>query len=572
MGPGLLPAEDPPNVLLIITDDQGFGDLGIHGNPVLKTPHLDRLAGQSVRFDQFHVNPLCAPTRAALLTGRYSLRTGTHGVARGQETLRAEERTLGEVFRDAGWRTGYFGKWHNGEHDPHTPTGQGFEESFGFNLGHWNNYFDTTLLSNDVWVSTSGYIADVLTDAALRFIHQEGEAPWFCYLAYNTPHSPFQVPDKYFDRYKALGLDDKLACVYGMCANLDDNIGRVLQVLDDTGQGANTIVVFMSDNGPNGVRYNAGMRGKKGDYHLGGIRVPCFIRWPANLQADVMVTNIAAHIDVLPTLMELCDIEPSEGLPLDGRSLVSLLAGDSVDWPDRKLFFQNSTPAGTGGASASVRTQDRHLVRTWQGWQLFDLTRDPGEETDVTSREPERAVQLQQAYATWYEEISKDIPPQRLPVPVGRSEAPRVELSVAQAELQENVRYSGEYPNNAWAIAWTSKGAGVEWRIDVQHEGDHVVVLQYLCTDPEPGKPVVIAAGDQQRTLQPAKTGRVQVDSPDRVPRGEVYELEWQRLGAGTLRLTHGIQSLSVTAPEGCRSFELKGVVLERTERTELSP
>ena len=229
--------QDHPNIVLIMTDDQGWGDIHSHGNPKLDTPVMDRLAQEGVRFERFFVSPVCAPTRASLLTGRYFLRTGTHGVTRAFETMRSEEITLAEAFKQAGYATGHFGKWHNGAHYPHDPNGQGFDEYLGFSAGHWNNYFDTHLIHNGRRVETEGYINDVLTDAAMAFIDQHKDDPFFVYLPYNTPHSPFQVPDQYFNKYKERGFDDKNATVYGMVENLDDNLGRLFDRLDLIARG-----------------------------------------------------------------------------------------------------------------------------------------------------------------------------------------------------------------------------------------------------------------------------------------------------------------------------------------------
>ncbi|MQY63441.1 MAG: sulfatase-like hydrolase/transferase, partial [Calditrichaeota bacterium] len=292
-----------PNILLIMTDDQGWGDITSHGNDVIKTPVMDRIAAEGARFERFYVSPVCAPTRAALLTGRYCLRTGTHGVTRGQENMRSDEVTNAEVFKQAGYATGCFGKWHNGAHYPHHPNGQGFDEFFGFCAGHWNNYFDTTLDRNGQPVETKGYISDVLTNASMAFIEQNRKRPFFCYLPYNAPHTPWQVPDRYFDKYKAKGLDDETACSYAMTECLDDNIGRLLGQLDELNLAGDTIVLFLTDNGPNTDRYNGGMKGRKGSVNEGGVRVPLFIRWPGHIRPGTYVKPIAAHIDLLPTLV-----------------------------------------------------------------------------------------------------------------------------------------------------------------------------------------------------------------------------------------------------------------------------
>ncbi|WP_245897232.1 sulfatase-like hydrolase/transferase [Hymenobacter nivis] len=253
-----------PNVVLILTDDQGWGDLSANKNPWLKTPNMDRLAQQGTSFEHFYVSPLCAPTRASLLTGRYHLSTGVVSVSKGLETMDSEETTLAELFRANGYQTGMFGKWHSGQHYPNRPNDQGFDEFLGFCAGHWSNYFDTKLDHNGELVQTTGYITDVLTDAALKFIGANQDKPFFCYIPYNAPHSPFQVPDAYFNKFKAKGRSNELACVYGMVSNLDDNVGRVLAFLKKRKLKKNTIVIFMTDNGPNGTRYNGDMRGIKG--------------------------------------------------------------------------------------------------------------------------------------------------------------------------------------------------------------------------------------------------------------------------------------------------------------------
>src|SRR5688572_20798457 len=358
-----------PNVLLIISDDQGYGDLSLHGNLHLRTPNLDRLATNGIQFERFFVGSVCAPTRASLLTGRYSLRTGVRGVTRGEETMRSEEVTVAEALRAGGYRNGYFGKWHNGENFPHTPQGQGFDEQFGFNLGHWNNYFDTTLKRNGRPEKTRGFITDVLTDEALRFIDTNRARPFLCFVSYNVPHSPFQCPDRYFDPHKRAGLSDYQASVYGMLENMDDNIGRLLGKLDELKLRENTIVVFLTDNGANGQRYNAGMRGWKNNLHEGGTRVPFFISWPARWKVPRQVPEIAAHIDVFPTLVELCGVPTPQTLPQDGRSLVPLIDRKTNGWPDR-VFFQQWQAGPRAERIGSVRTQRFRAVNDGAGWEL----------------------------------------------------------------------------------------------------------------------------------------------------------------------------------------------------------
>ncbi len=246
-----------PNVLLVLTDDQGYGEIGSHGNPNLKTPAMDSIAAAGARFERFFVSPVCAPTRASLLTGRYHLRTGVTGVTRGYETLRAAEWTLAEMFREANYATGAFGKWHNGRHMPNYPNGQGFQEFLGFCGGHWNSYFNPPLEHNGAPTRRNGYINDVFTDAAISFIDQNRDRPFFCYVAYNTHHSPWRAPEADWQRFANLGLDAKAQAAYAMVHNLDSNLARLLASLSKAGVDKNTIVLFLTDNGANSNRFNA---------------------------------------------------------------------------------------------------------------------------------------------------------------------------------------------------------------------------------------------------------------------------------------------------------------------------
>ena len=557
-----------PNVLLIISDDQGYGDLSLHGNPHLRTPNLDRLATNGIQFDRFFVSPVCAPTRASLLTGRYSLRTGARHVTRGEETMRSEEVTIAEALRGAGYRNGYFGKWHNGEHFPYTPQGQGFHDVFGFNLGHWNNYFDTTLERNAKPEKTRGFVTDVLTDEALKFIESNRTRPFFCYVAYCVPHSPFQCPDRYFDKHKRAGLNDYLASVYGMVENMDDNIGRMLAKLDELKLRDNTIVIFLSDNGPNGARYNSGMRGVKGTFHEGGTRVPFFINWPEKFKEPHIVREIAAHIDVFPTLLELCGVPMPKTLPQDGRSLVPLLDGQTNAWSDRILF--NQWMAGPRpDQSGSLRTQRFRAVKNGSNWELFDMQRDPEQKRDASAEFPDEKRRLVTAYEQWWKEIKAQLPaPWPPPIPVGHVEENPVELPVPQSQFSGGLRFSGKHPNNAWLTNWASTNARVEWTLDVVRAGNYAVTLSYLCRQGDAGARIRVKAGDASIEGSTRATPIVQVPSRDRVPREEVYEMEWQSLPVGTLTLPKGKTTLSVEplAKPGAEVMQLKSVYLKRED------
>ncbi|NQT25174.1 arylsulfatase [candidate division KSB1 bacterium] len=532
-----------PNILLILTDDQGWGDITSHGNEILSTPNMDRIAAEGVRFDRFYVSPVCAPTRASLLTGRYHLRTGVHGVTRGEENMRAEEVTLAEILKSKGYSTGCFGKWHNGAHGPMHPNGQGFDEFVGFCAGHWNNYFDTQMEHNGQTIETEGYMADVLTDKALTFMEDQKENPWLCYIPYNPPHSPFQVPDQFFDKYKQMGLDDTLACVYGMCENLDDNIGRLLDKLDDLEIADNTIVLFITDNGPNSDRFNGNMRGRKASVHEGGIRVPCFIRWPGRIEPGRTVLPIADHIDILPTVLSLCDISLPGELELDGKDLTPLIRNPEADWTDRALF---SYWAGRG----AMRTEQYRLIVNPESVELYDMIKDPGETKDNKGENPETAAQMKSAYDVWFEDVTKNgFNP--IPIPIGYKGEAEVIMPAHEAYLSsDGIEYfEGHGWANDWIAEWTDKAAYPYWEIEVLEGGQYEIALDYICPKKEIGATFQIEVGEQKLSGRISKPHNPPpVHSPDRVPRKEVYEKTWATLSVGLLQLNPGKYQLKVKA------------------------
>lgn len=570
VGPPLIDAPQAagspkPNVVLIVTDDQGYGDLGSTGNPHLATPHLDRLASESVVFERFFVSPVCAPTRASLLTGRYHLRTGTWGVTGGRETMRGDEVTLAEVLRHNGYRTGAFGKWHNGAHVPSTPRAQGFDEFFGFRGGHWNQYFDADLEHNARPVKTKGYIADVITDRALQFIERDTRQPFFAYLAFNTPHSPLQVPDKYFDAFTKRGHDATLASVYGMVANLDDNVGRLLARLDDLRLRDDTIVIFVTDNGPAGDRYNAGMRGRKGSVHEGGGRVPFFIRWPARLNPR-RVDRVAAHIDLLPTLVDLAALTVSGGKPIDGRSLRPLMEGSAAaGWPDRMLFTHQARPDGPPTAyPGAVRTEQYRLVNEGKGWQLFDMRADPGQKTDIAATKAPIVRRLAAAYDAWFADVSRSAFV-RPPIEVGHASEDPIELEAPDATLSGlTYKNSRQGYANDWIAGWTSTESTATWEIDVVRPGRYDVSLAYVCEERDAGSRIRVTAGQASTDATVQGTAIRPIALPHRHP-GQYYRsLVWSKLAAGTVRLAKGRTRLEVRAltKPGDTVMELKHVAL----------
>ena len=412
--PAAGPAAARPNVLLVLTDDQGYGDLSCHGNPVLRTPTLDRLRHESMRLVNFHVDPTCSPTRAALMTGRYSCRTGVWHTIMGRSILRRDETTMAELFAAAGYRTGIFGKWHLGDNYPYRAMDRGFQESLvhgGGGIGqtpdYWGNtYTSPTLCHNGQWKPTQGYCTDVFFTAARRFIEAslaEGK-PFFCYLPTNVPHAPYQPPEGQAEPYLAAGLPPDLASFYGMIANFDANLGRLLGRLDELGAAQNTIVVFLTDNGTACGGFNANLRGRKGSVYDGGHRVPCFIRYPARFRGGMDIEPLAAHIDLLPTLLDLCEIRKPSGLRFDGESLLPLLV-NVEDRAPRTLFVQSHRIL-----HPQMWRQSAVMSGTWRlvdGKELFDLDDDPEQRIDLAAQHSETVDRLRREYERWYQDVSR---------------------------------------------------------------------------------------------------------------------------------------------------------------------
>ncbi len=552
--------EAPPNVVLVLTDDQGWGDMPRNGNQYLDTPVLDSFAQDGAVLERFHVSPVCAPTRAALLTGRYPWRCGVDGVTRGRETMRLDEVTVADLFGGAGYATGCFGKWHNGAHFPYHPNGRGFDQFQGFCAGHWNNYFDTKLDTNGEMQPTEGYIADVLTDSAISFIEQNAGNPFFLYLPYNTPHSPFQVPDEFYDKYLNLTGDPTLACIYGMVENIDRNFGRVLNALESNGVRRRTIVVFITDNGPQTERFNGGLREHKGSVFDGGTRVPCYVQWPGRIEPGTSISKPTAHIDMLPTLCAMAGVDTHGTQPLDGLNITPLLTGESTDWLDRKLFtgWRNNGAVHTGRWALVVRGDNPP--------QLYDVQADPGQHNNLAAIHPEVTAELHGAYQAWKVEArSAGLTPP--PVPVGHPGRP-VTLPGHEAELSGALTYDGR---SGWANDWvqnfTADGGEATWKIDVIAAGNYELAVDYVCPTEDLGAVVQLeAAGAGLEAVIKQAHNPPYIPSPDRVERIEVYEKEWASLPLGTISLPAGLATLSLSIPTVTKpgKIQIKAVRIRR--------
>ncbi len=416
--PGALHPPSTPNVILIMTDDQGYGDLACHGNPVLQTPNIDKLHSQSIRLTDYHVSPTCSPTRASLLTGRYCNRTGVWHTIMGRSLLRQDEKTMADIFAVNGYQTGIFGKWHLGDNYPFRPQDRGFHDvlvhaggGIGQGIDYWgNDYFDDTYLRNGEPEKFEGYCTDIWFREAIQFIENNRNRPFFCYIPTNAAHGPFYVPEKYSRIYKEMGIKSPLAEFYGMITNIDENIGLLRKKLKTLGLTENTILIFTTDNGGEmgfvREKYNAGMRDFKASEYDGGHRVPFFMHWPGGgLTGGRDIHEISAHIDILPTLIKLCRLRKGFETTHDGISLKPLLTGTAGQWPNRVIV--------TDSQRVDHPIQWRKSATMIGGWrlingkELYNIKEDPGQETDVSENHPDIVSKLRQEYENWWEDVSQ---------------------------------------------------------------------------------------------------------------------------------------------------------------------
>jgi len=438
--PALTPQKKTrPNVILIMSDDQGYGDFGCYGNKQIHTPVLDRFYRESVRFSNFYVQPVCSPTRACLMTGRYNYRTGLVDTYVGVSLMRPDEVTVAQALsKHAGYRTGIFGKWHLGDHYPLRPIDKGFEEAIvctGGGIGQIgdpidNHYSDPILHHNGKLEQYRGYCTDIFFDGAMQFMEAHRDEPFFIYIPTNAVHGPLEVPERYAAPYRSMGLDEDLSRLYGMVTNLDENLGKLFKKLQALGLDENTVVIFLSDNGPGMVkRYNAGLRGIKGQVYEGGIKTPFFVRWPGRLRGGRDIDRIGAHIDVFPTILNICGVAKPADLMLDGESLLPLMKGESSHWPDRILFFQQSRPDSNGWnvprpyTHCAARGQRYKIVMSAPGpetfsrsigmgeTELYDLEHDPGEQHNLAQEYPDIVFKMRERYENWFWDVTKGLNP-----------------------------------------------------------------------------------------------------------------------------------------------------------------
>lgn len=466
-----------PNVVLVMTDDQGYGDLSCHGNDVLPTPNLDRLYRESVRLTNFHVSPTCAPTRAALMTGRYNNRTGVWHTIMGRSLLRRDEVTMADHFSKAGYRTGIFGKWHLGDNYPYRPEDRGFQEvlvhgggGVGQTPDYWGNtYEDDTYFHNGTAKPFPGYCTDVWFNGAIDFVKSAPDTPFFCYLPTNVPHGPYIVPEVWKKPFEGKGLKANQVAFYGMLAHFDHSMGRLLKALDDSGLADNTILIFMTDNGTS-AGDRGGMRGAKGSEYEGGHRVPCFVRWPKGaLPAGTDCPHLTSHIDLLPTLLELCGLPTENPLSFDGMSLVPWLKEPERRAPERVIVADSQRiDHPEKWRKSAVMDGDWRLVN---GKELYDLGADPEQKKDIAAEHPDVVARLTKAYDAWWASTSERFD-EYCPMVVGAAGQ-----GVSHLTCHDWHAHISEVPWNQPHIRAGKEGNGF-WVVDVEQAGDYAVALR----------------------------------------------------------------------------------------------
>lgn len=571
-------AEKSPNVVVILTDDQGWGDLSLNGNTNLATPNIDSLARDGASFENFYVCPVCSPTRAEFLTGRYHPRSGVYSTSAGGERMDLDERTIADVFRDAGYGTAAFGKWHNGMQYPYHPLGRGFEEFYGFCSGHWGDYFSPQLEHNGELVQGEGFVIDDFTNRAMAYMEKQAaaEKPFFVYLPYNTPHSPMQVPDRWWEQFenKELALrhldpekEDlgHTRAALAMCENIDWNVGLLLAKLDELDAADDTIVVYFCDNGPNGWRWNGGMKGRKGATDEGGVRSPLLIRWPGQVPAGKKVDAVSGAIDLLPSLASMAGVSlENQEKPLDGDDFSPLLA-DAEGTPawggDDRLLFSHWRDR------ISVRTQRFRLDH--QG-KLFDIEADRGQTKEVTKAHPEIAKQLKEEAARWRDEVLAGYDQDERPFVIGHPDVSWTQVPARDGTAHGNIKRSNKFPNCSYFLNWTNVEDKITWEVEVGAAGDYEVELWYACPEKDTGSTVELSFGDQSvtGTITEAHDPPLIGTENDRVERAESYVKNFRPMKLGTLHLEEGPGTLTLNALEkpGDQVMEFRLMMLRRTE------
>ncbi len=563
---------EKPNILFVLTDDQGWWDVGMRGNKDLDTPVLDALSEESVDFSRFYAAPVCAPTRAGLMTGRYCFRTGLYNTRFGGDTLGLSEVTIAEQLKKAGYRTGCFGKWHLGKYAPYQPHHRGFDEFLGHYHGHIDKYdYPDQIVHNGKPVEARRYVTDLFTDAAIEFIETNQKQPWFCYLPFNAPHSPWVVGtshdgqargDLLINKYLKRGLELREARIYAMIDIIDQNVGRLLKTLDELKLTDNTVVLFMTDNGGVSRHFKAGLRANKGSIYEGGVRVPLFVRWPKHFPAGGRVEAQCSHVDLFPTFCELAGVPLPDDRKIDGMSLLPLLEAGSGQrhhkyvyhtW-DRYFPNPNDRWAISDQRWKLACQIRRGETATEKNWQLFDLDADLAEKNNLADKHPEIVRRLRAEFLRWFDDVTDGVEYRPVPIPVGHTAEPLVEIQPSWAKWQgKNVTYVFRGYDWDTIEGWKEAGEHATWKLDVLRGGTYEVAISYG-RSARGGGTLRLSVGDQTVECTPPTT-----------PTADVFT----RLDVGTLVLSKGPATLKaeVVTAHGTELLRLNRIFLRRVPK-----
>lgn len=566
-----LAAADQPNILVILTDDQGWGDLSLNGNTNLSTPNIDSLAKDGASFDRFYVCAVCSPTRAEFLTGRYHARSGVYSTSAGGERMDLDEVTIADTFKAAGYATGAFGKWHNGMQYPYHPNGRGFDEYYGFCSGHWGDYFSPPLEHNGKIVQGDGFVIDDFTNKAMDFIEANKDRPFFAYLPYNTPHSPMQVPDAFWNRFKDKELvmrnrepkkEDLIhtRAALAMCENIDWNVGRIFKKLDDLNIADNTIVVYFHDNGPNGVRWNGDMKGRKGSTDEGGLRTAMLMRWPNHIKPGKTITQIASARDLHSTLADLAQIPLASKKPHDGRSLKPLLLQDNPEWKARTLIANWKT-------KTSVRNQ-RYRLGTEGG--LYDIQNDPGQRNNIAKDKPKMTERLQAVIDRFKTNVLPGYGEDNRPFIIAHPDFKYTQIPARDGIAHGQIKRSNKFPNCSFFYNWVRTEDTITWPAHVATSGKYKVEIEYACPAKDVGSTFELSFNNSKLTgkITEAHDPPLRGDENDRHKRSESYVKDFKTLNLGVIDLKKGKGELTLKALDmpGSQVMEFRLIMLTRVE------
>ena len=556
--------QSSPNILIVLTDDQGWGDLSIRGNTNLKTPNIDNIGYNGASFERFYVSPVCAPTRAELLSGKYFVKSGVNGVTRGYERMSNDVQLVSEYFKEKNYITGLFGKWHNGSQPPYHPNYRGFDEFFGFTSGHWGNYFNPILEKNGKIIKTNGYINDVITNEAISFI-KNSKQPFLSFISYNTPHSPMQVPDKYYvnkkvslvGRYSHKENINKTKAALGMIENIDENIGNIVSVLKEKDVYDNTIIIFLSDNGPNGNRWNNDLKDRKGSTNEGGVRVPFFIQWPNNIKKGLKINQVSSVLDLFPTLLELTGNKALDDL--DGVSLKKYLDSPTLLDDERTIFsYWNNR----------ISARNNNYILDHEN-NLYDIVKDYSQYSPIEKDNNPNYQKLLNDKNEWLNEVVNPHREKltRRPFTINYKTAEYTHLPARDAEINGDLKRSSIHANCSFIENWKNTEDYIYWEIDVLEDGINNIELYYTLEKESVGTEIALEFENQiiKKTIDKFHDPRLVGSVEDKIERIESYTKDFKKINIGKISLKKGksILKLKTTKMEGDKSIDFRLLILK---------